>query len=287
MQTSLNGTNKRKTANKNPGTFENYSRESRSVLDQKIFGGFVLEVNQLLNSQFKIRHSLQMGSQTDPASYMLGVSFIKRNNVLQGTINQKGDVRGSFLHKLSPKNLLATNFSFGDKDSIGSQFLHFGSQSTSSVEVSSEKNLKISQLRSFFQNRLVLGLKHTQFFKPKPHHYSTLLVGKLGTKKDTVTVEVSKNPNSFLASYVKKISNRIGFATDFGFNFANRQSTSSFGLNYAMRKTRFQTKLTSDGELSSTISFESLLSSCIFAAKINYPKNSYTVGFGVRMGADF
>ncbi|KAJ3432235.1 import receptor subunit tom40 [Anaeramoeba flamelloides] len=299
---------------KNPGRFDHISSEANSILKIKPFGGLSLQVNQLLNPNFSITHKLSMGSKLELPGYTISSSYSSGNYLLQGNLNQMGLLQGGFFKKILPRLLLTTNFQIAPKikDSqeneaqttvnpnnslsfLSGALEYFGKNSTSEIELASDPYLKVSYLRNIRPDALI-GFQYINSkgrYDPKrksKHSHSVKVVGKISKPKEALSLILSKSPSFFCTQYVRKITPRIGFASEFVYSLVENQfqekSLTSVALKYAMRQSSFQTRVSSSGDLTSSLEIKTSKSTAKFSTLINYPKEFYSIGFGLKMGAD-
>ncbi|KAJ3429600.1 import receptor subunit tom40 [Anaeramoeba flamelloides] len=290
-----------KKEGKNPGKMDHFTSEANSIINVRTFGGLSIFVNQVLNRSFNITHQLKMGSTIEPPNYTLSTSYSSGNYLLQGNIDQMGTVRGAYFHKLLPRLLMNTNFRISkvnsyDTNFVSSSFEYFGQNSTTEVELSTDHHFVLSHLRTVLPGyscgvevKKKIGDQNTQSNAIVALPRSLKVVGKIKKNRDVLSVILSKGPNFFCTQYVKKVTPRIGLASEFLYSSngqKNHELLSSFAVKYAMRNSKFQTRLTSNGEIYSLLNLKNSSNTYQFSTRINYPKDLYSIGFGMRINAN-
>ncbi|KAJ3425874.1 import receptor subunit tom40 [Anaeramoeba flamelloides] len=277
------------TSSINPGRFDNILRDAQSILGLDPTDGVEFKVNQQLNPFFSLIHTLRFGSVLKPPAYVLSSRFIRKEYAFLGDLDQKGRLAARFFQQTTPK-LLTTAYVEIDPEkqttSTGIDLEYYSSSSTSKLRIQSDKTISASYLQTIFHPNLISGLEFSYLGTSQKCEIRSFT--RLYHKNDVLSLELSDSPaKHFKINYVKKITDRIGFATDFIYNLDTNSSHSTVGIRYSMRKCRFSTLVRSSGSISSM--YEELfhpLGSLKINGEINYQSNHYFFGFSFRFGPD-
>ncbi|KAJ3438429.1 import receptor subunit tom40 [Anaeramoeba flamelloides] len=272
----------------NPGRFDNISRESTSILSTETMDGLEVKVNQQLNPFFSMVHTVRFGSVLKPPNYVLSSRFIRKQFALLGDIDQKGYLSARYFQQTTPKLLttLYAELSPEPKSAAGMDLEYYGKDYTTRLRLLSNKLISLSYLQTLHHPNLYSGLEFTYAGLEKKTYLRSST--KYYKNNDILSLEITNQPyKHFGLYYTKKITNRIGIATDFIYNIDKGISHSSSGIRYDLRKSRFSTIVHSSGSISS--SYEELyhpLASLKVSGEVNYQTSNYFFGLKLRFGPD-
>ncbi|KAJ6251567.1 import receptor subunit tom40 [Anaeramoeba flamelloides] len=273
----------------NPGRFDNILREAQTVLNIETSDGVTLRVNQQLNPFFSLIHTLQFGSIFKPPNYIFSSRFLTKNYAFLGDIDKKGNLSSRFFHQTTPKLLTNLFVEIENEKKItssGVDLEYYSADFTGKLRMQSDKSISVSYLQSLSHPNLIGGVEVS--YKGNSKKTEIRSSARYTRGNSIYSVEYSDTHAKHLSiNYVKKISQRIGLATDFIYNLETGVTHSSVGLRYHLRKSRFATLIRSSGSISTM--YEELyhpLASMKITGDINYLNNQYFFGFSLRFGPE-
>ncbi|KAJ6233906.1 import receptor subunit tom40 [Anaeramoeba flamelloides] len=272
--------------NLNPGKFNNYCTEANTILNVQSFDGFVLELHHNYNKQFSLSNNLTLGSLDQPSVYELETSFQNQYFSLIGNIDNNGFLRGNLLTKFNDKLFLDTTFNIHQNNKTTNSdgnysFNYFEKYWTGNLELQSNQLVVLSYYQKLFK-KLNLGVKYTYFIPEKES--KLLYIGRYETEKNISTISYSDLFNYLAVSYVHKITPRVGFATEIVYSFRDDSSFTSLGIKYSLRKSSFQSRLTSNGEICSALELHFPKVTLGFSVKMDYHNEKYFAGVSAKIG---
>ncbi|KAJ5077420.1 import receptor subunit tom40 [Anaeramoeba ignava] len=266
---------------KNPGKFEDLNQEVVKILNAPVFDGFKCEINQQVSPHLGFSHSVSMGSINELPGYSFGTSYFRDHYALIGHLDNTGTLNAKYIHQI--KTAIVTTIQAllsqkKDESGILIDLDYYGSDFTFQLKGRSTKVFNISYNQSLTP-RLSGGIDLAYYSQMKIT--SLLFSTRYATEKSVVSTTFSTFPAKYFnASYVQKISNRIGLGTEIIYNLDNGESVMNFGFYYRLRQVKVNGLITSKGKIASV--FEEMLhplASFRLSAEIDYPRDQYLFGY--------
>ena len=276
----------------NPGAWNSCENEVRRILDVDTFDGAKFEFQKPLDQTgtFFTSHAFHMGSSIHPGGgmYQFGTTFVYNNDTLLiGRMDNMLRLDAQ-LHMTSPvsKNLIhrvqASVQSKLDDTHVVLDNEYKGLDFTATAKVGDGYLFGCSYFQAVTP-RIALGGEFlwlgarrsanvTARARYTDNNVTAILTGS--TAKETVQ-----------ASFLRKVNNRVGLATEIEFAPASLDAHVSIGGEFIMRQSKFQANVTSKGIIQ--VVLQEIVApnlSLLLSGIVDHKKDAYKFGVGLQLG---
>jgi len=277
-----------------PVKYEELQREAMMSLKPECFEGCRFDFTKPLNQKFSLQHSLFMGSVEVPAqgeqvlkipaaTYEFGANLFDNNTLMIGRVCEG---------RLSAR----VNLPVGDAllVKIRADIMENRAHSQGMLDVDYkgldwQGQLKVGNQQFFGANYLqsvtpTLALGGEAFWLGAQRKSGAGFAFRNQGSKGVSTGQVATTGLLSL-SYVHRVSDKVGLATDFLWNWNSKEVTATVGYDYMLRQCRLRGKIDSNGLISAYLEEQLNVGiRLLVSAEVDHAKKDYRFGFGMTVG---
>ncbi|KAL1925649.1 uncharacterized protein VTP21DRAFT_532 [Calcarisporiella thermophila] len=288
---------RKRVNNPNPGTFDSLHREVKNTfLTNHLFDGARADLTKILSPNFQVTHSFSLGSVVAPPQYNFGSIFLGTNSLLQGTVDNDGNVTARVNYAWNQKNTTKIQAQISgqpghsmlqvEHDHLGSDY----SVSLKAVNPSPAESTGI-YLLSYLQSitpRLALGVE-TVYQRPTSEVEETLtsVVAKYTGDNCVATVQ-AQGMGALHASYYHKLGEKVDVGTEIQLLSAGgrRDGVTTFGALYQFRQSSVRAQIDTTGRVSAVIEERMAPGfSFLVSGDLDHVKGNAKFGVGIMIEA--
>ncbi|MCO5611097.1 hypothetical protein L7F22_065347 [Adiantum nelumboides] len=264
-------------------------------LKPELFEGFRFDFTKPLSPKFSLSHSVYMGSLEMPsqspetfkvptAHYEFGANFLDPKCMLIGRILTDGRMSARVKYDISENITMKINAQLTNEAHFSQGMFNFdykGRDFRTQVQFANNAFYGGNYIQSVSPH---LALGGEVFWLGHQRKSGLGLAARYNSDKTIMTGQFASTGLVAL-SYVQRVSEKVSFATDFMYNLANREATSSIGYDYLLRQCRVRGKVDSNGTVAAYLEERLNLGlNFLLSAEIDHWKKDYKYGFGLSVG---
>lgn len=278
-----------------PVKYEEIQREALMTLKPELFEGLRFDFTKPLNQKFSLSHSVFMGSVEVPsqspqtikvpaAHYEFGANLIDSKMMLIGRILTDGRMSARIKYDLTDNFSLKVNAQLTNEAHFSQGMFHFdykGKDYQTQLQLGNNAFYGFNYLQSVTPT---FALGGEAFWLGHQRKSGVGFAGRYSTDKVIATGQIASTGMVSL-TYVQRVSDKVSLASDFNYNWASREATTSVGYDYLLRQCRLRGRLDTNGCVAAYL--EERLNvgvNFLLSAEIDHWKKDYKFGFGMTVG---
>ncbi|KAL3139770.1 hypothetical protein ABBQ38_004073 [Trebouxia sp. C0009 RCD-2024] len=280
-----------------PVKYEELQREALMSLKPDLFEGLKFDFSKPLNMNFAVTHSIYMGNVEMPmgapgatlkvpvGTYEFGANLISsKGDMMIGRISNDGRLTGRVKYDIndmiSGKLQLqlvpdeAQSHIMGDIDLKGRDW-------NSQIKLGNGGFYGFNYLQSVTPK---LALGGETFYLSQAMKSGVGFAARHQGDQHVATAQIATTGLISL-NYAHKLSEKVTLASDFMWNWNQREPSASFGYDYMLRQCRLRGKVDTDGKVGAYLEERVNVGvNFILSAELDHPKKDYKFGFGMTVG---
>ncbi|KAI5063239.1 hypothetical protein GOP47_0021786 [Adiantum capillus-veneris] len=278
-----------------PISYDELQREAMMSLKPELFEGLRFDFTKPLSPKFSLSHSVYMGSLEMPsqspetfkvptAHYEFGANFLDPKCMLIGRILTDGRMSARVKYDITENVTMKINAQLTNEAHFSQGMFNFdykGRDSRAQFQFANNAFYGGNYIQSVSPH---LALGGEVFWLGHQRKSGLGLAARYNSDKTIMTGQLASTGLVAL-SYVQRVSEKVSLATDFMYNLANREATSSIGYDYLLRQCRLRGKVDSNGTVAAYLEERLNLGvNFLLSAEIDHWKKDYKFGFGLSVG---
>lgn len=283
----------------NPGNVEGLQKEIKAThLTNHFFDGARADLAKSLSMLplFQVTHSFSLASQTAPPTYNFGAVFATNQTLLQGGVDNDGNVNGRFNYGWSPNSVTKLQTQLSQQ--AGHNMLHVehdyqGSDYSLNVKAlnPSPADLSGMYIGSYLQSvtkNLAVGVEsiYQRASADMTDLHNSWHARYTGSNKNWIATAGLPGPGVLQATYWQKFGEQVEAAADLQMVATpdRRDAIATLGLKYDLRMSTFRAQLDSTGKVAALLE-QRFAPTFVFTVggEIDHFKNTARVGMGVMI----
>lgn len=277
-----------------PVKYEELQRESMMSLKPECFEGCRFDFTKPMNQKFSLQHSLFMGAVEVPSSgpqvlkipaatYEFGANLIDQNLLMMGRLVD-GRLSGRVNYQVNDALMLKLQTQVVSEPGHSQAMLdvdYRGLDWQGQLKFGNNEFYGINYLQSVTPS---LSLGGEAFWLGQQRKSGAGFAFRHATDTGVATGQIATT-GLLALTYTHRVSDKVALATEFNWNWNNREATSCVGYDYMLRQCRLRGKIDSNGVVSALL--EERLNvgfNLLMSAEIDHAKKDYRFGFGMTIG---
>lgn len=269
----------------NPGGYDDLNQEAMLVLRPNLIEGLSFNFNAPLSEVFALGSALDMGAKDTASVFAINANyFTDKVAMISRTTPSSGRVLGRLLINHSPALTTKVVADVGpepDSSRVTCDFDYRAMRSSSQVKVASGRIFALSHLHSVSKS---LAFGGEALVQARSGFAAVTLGGRYTNASHTASLSVATF-GPIIASYVRKVSPKVSFATELFVDGRTKDSLVTMGYRFDLSTSTVIGHIDSTGKVAATL--EERINpalSLILSAQLDHPKEAYSFGFGVNIG---
>lgn len=278
-----------------PIAYDEIQREAFISLKPELFEGLRFDFTRPLSPKFSLSHSVFMGSLEVPsqtteifkvpaAHYEFGANFLDSRCMLIGRILTDGRMSARVKYDFTDNFTMKVNAQLTNEPHFSQGMFNFdykGKDFRTQVQMGNNAFYGVNYIQSVAPH-MVLGGE--VFWLGHQRKSGVGFAARYNTEKMVATCQLAST-GLVSMTYVRRISEKVTLASDFLYNHATREATSTLGYDYLLRQCRLRGRIDSNGCVAAYLEERLNLGvNFVLSAEIDHWKKDYKFGFGMTVG---